>query len=234
MPNHPTVTTLVDLARTDLSIVHAKKKIRTLNDKAKHLAETVVNAQVHLRDSQTALSQLRQTEADTQQKLESYRRRKKTAIGALEKGLGNPESAQRQIEQCGKIIDDLEFALLECLENQESAATKIKAAEASVKESVEIAERFETERSEETNQLTVLVNSKTATRTEIINGLDVVIKNRYEQLRRSKGTAVARVVDDCCRSCQMALPMQDSSDLRRGRIIHCRKCGRWLFMPDDE
>ena len=86
MPNNPTVTTLVDLARADLSIVHAKKEIRSLIQESKNLADKVQNAEHHLKSSERALSLLRQSEIETQQKLESYRKRKQTAVRALEKG----------------------------------------------------------------------------------------------------------------------------------------------------
>ena len=118
MPNHPTVTTLVDLARADLSIVHAKKKIRDLREHADRLNEESISAESNLVDAQNALANLRQLEVVTQQKLETYRNRRKTAIRALEEGLGDPESAQRQVIQCGEIIDELEFELLECFENR--------------------------------------------------------------------------------------------------------------------
>ena len=233
MPNHPTITTLVDLARADLAIVHGKKKIRTLNEKSKNLAEKVQNAENNLSLSKAKLSKLHQDEATTQQRLESYRKRKNTAVIALERGLGDPNSAERQIDQCGQIIDDLEIAIIENLERQEAMVHQIDNAQKAVSNAQHIADAFEAEKAIEANAVTEIIHAKTHLRQSIIQTLDVTIRTRYEQLRKSKGTAVARVVDDCCRTCQMALPMQDSSDLRRGREIQCRKCGRWLFIAED-
>jgi len=232
MPNHPTVNTLVTLARADLAIVHAQKKMKALKAKTVSLSNDRKKADKRLIDAENALIDLKRNEINYQQKIETYIKRTKTAVQALEKGLGDPDSAQKQITQCGDIIDNLEISILENLDAQESAATAILMAKESVVEHTDKTTVFQTESRIQSLELGELVSAKTAARTQLIKGLDVTIRNRYENLRRSKGTAVARVVDSCCRTCQLALPMQDVSDLQRGREISCRKCGRWLFIAE--
>jgi predicted nucleic acid-binding Zn-ribbon protein len=232
MPNHPTVEILVKLAREDLSILHARKGIKTLNSTKKNHVDTILAAKHTIVQAEQKYTDLRQQEHALQQKIETYEKRKKTATTALETGAGNPDSAERQIQQCAQIIDDSEFELLENLDEQEDARIDLQKNEQQLVVLNTEQNAFEQKYDTELTHYRDIIVTKTSNRTMIIQGLEQFISKRYEQLRKSKGTAVARVVDNCCRTCQLALPVQDSSDVRRAREVSCRKCGRWLFIPD--
>ena len=66
-----------------------------------------------------SLSEERAAERSTHRDLEQVRTYRSRAQRALEQGLGDPEAAQRQLDQTSAQIDDLETALLERLEAQE-------------------------------------------------------------------------------------------------------------------
>jgi len=234
MPTHPTVTQLVALARADLAIVHSRKRIQTLKEKTNGLRAEGLAASRTVDQAKAHLVELKRTEIAAQQKLESYQTRRKTAIRALESGLGDPDAAERQLTQCGSIIDELEISILETFEAQDEAAIAIEFAKQKVQDQSTTRANFQIECERETPTLTDLIHTKQGLRRQLIDGLEITISKRYERLRRSKGTAVARVIDHCCRSCQLAMPMQDHSDLRRGLEVHCRKCGRWLFASETE
>ena len=233
MPNHPHVDILVRLAREDLAILHARKKIRESLDgqnKAKQMLQDSEKRLVQLRDT---VAHLKGEEQRLQQEIETYERRRATALRVLETGNGNPEAAERQIEQCSNIISDLESQLINSLDTHE-------ATEQDLDHHKGVLSALKTSTAEEIQALIDFViqceqsiTEKKTMRTHISTQLAPFLVKRYEQLRRSKGTAVARVVDDCCRSCRLALPMQDQSDLRRGREVACRKCGRWLFIAEE-
>jgi hypothetical protein len=54
----------------------------------------------------------------------------------------------------------------------------------------------------------------------------------YEQLRRGKGSAVARVHQSTCQSCRVALtPSQERRARLGNELIPCHSCGRILFVP---
>ena len=52
----------------------------------------------------------------------------------------------------------------------------------------------------------------------------------YLELRKKKGTAVARVEQGMCRGCQIALPTTELQQARSGILVRCSSCGRILFL----
>ena len=52
----------------------------------------------------------------------------------------------------------------------------------------------------------------------------------YQQLRKQKGTAIARVEQGMCRGCQIALPTTELQQARSGSLVRCSSCGRILFL----
>jgi predicted nucleic acid-binding Zn-ribbon protein len=52
----------------------------------------------------------------------------------------------------------------------------------------------------------------------------------YQQLRKGKGTAVARVEQGICRGCRISLPITDLQRVRGTNLVQCSSCGRILFL----
>lgn len=52
----------------------------------------------------------------------------------------------------------------------------------------------------------------------------------YLELRKQKGTAIARVEQGTCRGCQIALPTTELQQARSGNLVRCSSCGRILFL----
>jgi predicted nucleic acid-binding Zn-ribbon protein len=52
----------------------------------------------------------------------------------------------------------------------------------------------------------------------------------YTELRKRKGTAVARVEQGICRGCRISLSSAELQRVRSGALIECTSCGRILFL----
>jgi predicted nucleic acid-binding Zn-ribbon protein len=52
----------------------------------------------------------------------------------------------------------------------------------------------------------------------------------YQELRKGKGTAVARVEQGICRGCRISLPTTDLQRVRGNNLVQCSSCGRILFL----
>jgi predicted nucleic acid-binding Zn-ribbon protein len=52
----------------------------------------------------------------------------------------------------------------------------------------------------------------------------------YQELRREKRTAVARVEQGICRGCRISLPITELQQARGGNLVQCSSCGRILFL----
>ena len=232
MPNHPNIDIIVRLAREDLAILHARKKIREAIEAQKKTKQDLKDAEDHLSKMRSALATLKGEEQRLQQEIETYERRRSTAHRVLETGNGDPDAAERQLKQCADIIGELESELLMNLDSHEQTDGDIVHHTVALTTLGQSTVDTLSTLTETIAQCEQTIHEKKTSRTHIASQLESFLLKRYEQLRQSKGTAVARVVDECCRSCRLAIPMQDQSDLRRGREIACKKCGRWLFLAE--
>ncbi len=61
-------------------------------------------------------------------------------------------------------------------------------------------------------------------------GIDPQTLEVYRELRKRKGTAIARVEQGTCRGCQIALPVSDLQQVRSGSLVRCDSCERILFL----
>lgn len=52
----------------------------------------------------------------------------------------------------------------------------------------------------------------------------------YQNLRKGKGIAVAKVEQGVCRGCRISLPTTELQRARGGRLVQCSSCGRILFI----
>ena len=64
----------------------------------------------------------------------------------------------------------------------------------------------------------------------MLTKIDLRIVNFYEELKRQKGTAVAKVDQGMCRGCQILLPAIKLQQARSGSLAQCSSCGRILFL----
>ncbi len=64
----------------------------------------------------------------------------------------------------------------------------------------------------------------------MLTKLDPQTVDLYEELRRKKGTAVAKVDQGTCRGCRISLPTIELQRARSGRLVQCGSCGRILFL----
>jgi len=53
----------------------------------------------------------------------------------------------------------------------------------------------------------------------------------YQELRRQRGRAVARVEQGICHGCRISLPTTDLQRARGDGLVQCSSCGRILFLP---
>lgn len=52
----------------------------------------------------------------------------------------------------------------------------------------------------------------------------------YQELKKQKGIAVAKVEQGMCRGCRISLPITLLQQTRSGNLVRCSSCGRILFL----
>ncbi len=64
----------------------------------------------------------------------------------------------------------------------------------------------------------------------LVADIEPPIVQVYEELRKQKRTAIAKVEQGVCRGCRISLPVNELQSVRGGRIVRCSSCGRLLFL----
>jgi len=64
----------------------------------------------------------------------------------------------------------------------------------------------------------------------LVNSLDKNILNLYEDLKKKRKTAVAKVTQGNCSGCHIQLPGTDLQRVKSGSVVQCSSCGRILYL----
>jgi len=225
---HPDLVHLDAANQLDRQLLELKKQKRKL-DAALAAAEKAnieaIAEHTRLRDEAAANAQ---RQHELQRSIEKYEARRQSAVRVLENGTGDPDAAERQVQGCSEQLDALETDLLECMENADSLATAVVSA---ARHEVEAAATL-SELTEAHEPAIAALRSKFDSilplRDAQLDELDRGTREKYILVRDRKGYAVAPIIAGGCKGCSMMLPNQQLADLRRGLLIPCRGCGRWL------
>ena len=147
--------------------------------------------------------------------------------------IGNPKelaSLQHEVEGLKARRNQLEDKALEIMEQVELAKARVNNISGELK-------RLEAEWQREQEHLTIDIEQLKTTLSDLehkrrlmLAKIDPQIVNFYQELKRQKGTAVAKVDQGKCRGCQIALPTIEWQKARSGNLVQCSSCGRILFL----
>jgi predicted nucleic acid-binding Zn-ribbon protein len=137
---------------------------------------------------------------------------------------------QHEVDSLKSKRSKLEDQALEVMEQVELATKTVTNLDSELK-------RLETEwQNQQQNLSTEAEQLKTAIaetkhRRELLAGdIDPQAVEIYQELKRLRGTAVARVEQGICRGCRISLPVTELQQVRSGNLIRCSSCGRILFL----
>lgn len=192
----------------------------------------LADAGAALAQAEAALAAIREAERAAARDVGLYEKRRATASRALADGLGDPDAAQRQVEQCSTILDDLETRQLEMMEAAEAAGASVAAARAERDARAVAASAAAAEIPPGLAQIDAaragLLPPRDAGRAALPKELGL----RYDLVRTKKRTAVAELrPDDTCLGCRLRAPTAEAAEARRGLLRTCRGCGRFLVPP---
>jgi predicted nucleic acid-binding Zn-ribbon protein len=164
--------------------------------------------------------------------IETYEKRRATATGALERGLGDPAAAQRQIDQCSQILDDLETRRLELFEALDVARPALADAEGARDAALAARDAARVQVPAAIGALDADRATRQPDRDAARAALPKDLGLRYDLIRTKKRTAAAALQpDDTCLACRLRAPTVEAIEVRRGLLRACRGCGRFLVPP---
>lgn len=84
--------------------------------------------------------------------------------------------------------------------------------------------------SSEMEQLKTIISSIEHKRQLLAAEIDPQAIEVYDEVKKQKGTAVAKVEQGICRDYHISLPITELQRTRSGNLVRCSSCGRILFL----
>lgn len=139
-------------------------------------------------------------------------------------------SLQQEVEGFKAQRGHLEDKVLEIMEQVEQA-------EAGVATTGEELKKLETEWQDQQQQLSAdmervkaIISDLRHKRQALSDKIDSGMVTLYQQLRKQKVTAVARVEQGICAGCRISLSTANLQQVRSGSLVQCTNCGRILYL----
>ncbi|MBS4535294.1 hypothetical protein GOQ29_06640 [Clostridium sp. D2Q-14] len=143
------------------------------------------------------------------------------------KKLSTLQDEEKQIKE---ELEDIENEILKLLDNIESDTEKLYSVE---KEYRTLKDKYKELKRSNKERSNIIKNKLKNLKEEIkkikIN-LDKDVLEKYENLNKKKGKAIAKIDGDKCTGCHMSIPLSTISKIKKGNeLIYCDNCGRILF-----
>lgn len=197
-------------------------------------SQAVLDARKKLADAQKKLEDLNKEQKSTEWEIEDLT----TKIKTIDKKLyGGKVTSSKELSNLQQEMDDLkkrrsgfEDKALGLMDDVESTRQNIAA---STDELVKLEARWH----EQQKQLTAEMEQLKAKRLELQashSRLAALIEKQalatYQELRKRKGTAVAKVERGTCQGCRIVLSQSELQQAKGGGLVRCGSCGRVIFL----
>ncbi len=210
---------------------------RAMSQIASQLGESqvVLKAQAELKLEHQRLEELKQLQRSSEWEIDDLVNKLAVAEKKLYSGsIKNPKelsSLQHEAEGMKTRRSQLEDKALEIMDQSELA-------EASVATKSNELERLESDWQSQQQQLSNEMEQLKAAVSDLKQKwqlmsakIDPRAVEFYGDLKKQKGTAVAKVVQGICRSCRISLSTAELQQARGNRLVQCSSCGRIMFLP---
>jgi len=207
----------------------AEEIIRQLNENKALLA-----AESKLASQKQQLTEWKRNQKNSEWELEDLQERLNQFNNKLYGGtVKNPKelvNLKREAENLKGKISTKEDELLELMSQVEEMEAKVKV---STKELSELKQEWQekqealTQRKIETE--TVLTRLK-ENRQELAEQISSEALNLYEQIKLTKGQAIAKVEQGRCQGCHITLPTSQWQRAKAGDLVQCNSCNRILYV----
>jgi predicted nucleic acid-binding Zn-ribbon protein len=228
---HPDLVHLAAADSYDRELIALKGARQKADDAlaAGQAADQAARAAVTAAEAALAANKARQRELNRE--IETYEARRTSARRVLEGGGGDPAAAERQLASVGAILDGLETELLERMDAQEALDRELLALRAAAGAASKARAELEQSQPAEVASLKASFERIVPLRDAELDAVDRVTRQKYLDVRDRRGSAVSEIVRDCCKGCNVFIQPQHVADLKRGLLVPCRGCGRWLLPP---
>ena len=212
-----------------------------LEDQKKKLAIVLEQARLFLTDKREELSLGKKTlelaqktrgsmELDSKSKLASISKHKEQIYQI--KSNEAYAALQHEIEDCKKENLKLEEQILVKMEEEEQERKTMVLVQNQIKEEEKKVKEEESKYQEALAMLEQKIALQDKERQQICGQIDRQSLDRYERIRRSKGTlALAKILEGSCGGCRIKVRPQMIIEIKKNKeLIFCDSCGRVLYV----
>jgi predicted nucleic acid-binding Zn-ribbon protein len=224
---------LYQLQEVDLDIESSEQTLGQITGQLGE-SETMVAARTKLTSERQRLEELERQQHSAEWEIDDLSSKISAAENKLYAGqISNPKeltNLQHDVETLKARRRQLEDKTLAVMEQVEVAKGGV-VSKGKEFEAVETEWRGQQQQlSTEMEQLRIKLSELSQKRQALIDQIDPQTFEFYSELKKSKGTAVAKVEQGVCKSCRISLPTTELQQVRTGSLVQCNSCGRILFL----
>lgn len=227
------VKELYELQEIDLEL---KANEQALDQVASQIGETedLIKARARLALEQQLREELNQQQRAIEWEIDDIASKITAAEEELYSGrIRNPKelaNLQHEIEVLKTKRLQLEDKVLEIMARLETAAGNIATLGEELREREAEWRAGQQRLSAKLEHLKTVVSDLKQMRQQAASGIDPQLVELYSELKKQKGTAVARIEQGICCGCRISLSVSELQRVRSGNPVRCSSCGRILFL----
>jgi len=223
---------LYQLQEVDLEL---ESNEQALNQITRQLGESaaVIETQNKLASERQHLEELTHQQQSVEWDIDDITGKLTTVEEELYSGkIRNPKeltNLQQEIDSLKVKRNKLEDQTLEIMERVELATKSVAALDRELKRLEVEWQSQQKKLSTDMKKLKVVISNLKHKRELLAIEIDQQAVDIYSELKKLRGTAVAKVEQGICHGCRISLPVTELQRARSGSLVRCSSCGRILF-----
>jgi predicted nucleic acid-binding Zn-ribbon protein len=224
---------LYELQELDLEIESNQRALEQVTNQLGE-SQSVLKAKARLDSEQQRLEELKHQQHSAEWEIDDITNKITAAEESLFSGrIKNPKelaSLQQEVEMLKARRDQLEEKALGVIDQVEQAEADGAKINSELETLTADWQHQQKQLAEEKARLQALLADLKQKWQRLSEKIEPETVEFYQQLRGSKGTAVAGVEQGICRGCRISLPITDLQRVRGNNLVQCSSCGRILFL----
>ncbi|MET0592601.1 MAG: C4-type zinc ribbon domain-containing protein [Polyangiaceae bacterium] len=214
-----------ELRRLDEQLTEERGVLSTLKTELRTLDDRLVTDRASLAEMDKTRGELMAEVRQMTNQIEKSREKLSRSRNERESN-----AAQRELEELRKLQRDREDESTKLSTLADAARKTIEETEGAQKKVADDLGGRETGITESLGAAMKEHDAKLAERTRLAEAVPAMMLRRYEQVRKRKGSAIAKTIDGTCLACHMRLPPMLFQKLMRGDAFdQCPSCARILY-----
>lgn len=228
--------------QTFILLVQLDQKINNLQKNIDDLHKADVEDKQHILLYMQSEEKIKQHKHDVKKDVDGYElemkeldQKERARRAALDQTQTQREyqSLQQEIERLQKTQHDLEATLIQAWNTYENVSRDYEEKHADLQKNIALATARIDNRYEQIQKLQSEVDALELERPAYTQAIPEEWLEKYGAMRARVTNPVVMIQDDACGACFVNLRQQDLIDLRRRKLIQCKNCFRFLYIPSD-